>query len=70
MKTKLVRCGKWYLRLNKTHVNPIVFINDIEEAQRVKETMSQGKRKINSDLERVMMQDIEKFYQMRKNNTI
>jgi hypothetical protein len=70
MKTKLGRCGKWYLRLHKNHVNPIVFINDIEEATRVKNTMAQGKRKINSDLERVMLQDIDKFYQMKKNNTI
>lgn len=70
MKTQVGRCGSWYLRLHKQHVNPIVFINDIEEAQRIKDSTGQGKRKIDCDLERVMMKDIDRFYQMRRNNTL
>lgn len=70
MKPLVGRCGRWYLRLHKEHVNPIVFINDIETAQRIKELTSSGKRKIDCDLERIMMKDIDRFYQMRKNNTL
>lgn len=70
MKTKLGRCGGWYLKLKTKHVNQIVFINDVGEAASVKEHMASGKRKINCDLEKVMMKDIDAFYQRKENQTM
>lgn len=69
-KAQIGRCGRWYLGIHKRHVNPILFIGNVEEAQRVKEVMAQGKRKVECDLERTMMQDVDRFFQMRANNTI
>lgn len=70
VKTQVGRCGRWYLGIHKRHVNPILFINNVEEGKRVKEVMAQGKRKIECDLEQVMRQDIDRFYQMKSQNTL
>lgn len=62
MKKQVGRCGNWYLCLKKKYVNQIVFLNNIEDAKNVKQLMSQGKRKIESDLEKVMKADIDVIF--------
>ena len=70
MKSKIGRCGKWYLVLKNKKVNQIAFINDIGEAAAVKDQMAQGKRKIQCDLERVMLNDIDIYYHTKENNSL
>lgn len=52
--------ARFYLWLKVKHINQILFITDIEEAQRVKKEMETGKRKIDCDLEKAMIKDIKR----------
>lgn len=62
MKKQVGRCGNFYLRLKKKYVDQIVFLNDIESCKNVKQIMGQGKRKIESDLEKEMKADIDVIF--------
>lgn len=58
----------FYIWLKKNYINQILFITDIEEAQRVKKEMEKGKRKIYCDLELEMQKDINMHLSRLENN--
>ena len=69
-RAKLGRCASFYLNLKKKHVNQITFIDDLEEAQHVRQDMEKGKRRIHSDLEKAMMKDIDLHFLLKKKKTL
>ena len=46
-----------------------MYLNEIEDAQRVKKDMQSGKRKVLCDLEQEMLKDIRMFYERNRSST-
>lgn len=55
--------------LKNKKINQILYINEIEEASKVKKEMQSGKRKVMCDLEYEMLKDIRIFYEMNRSST-
>jgi hypothetical protein len=55
-----------YLCLHKRRINHIFFINEIEESSMIKKDMQAGKRKIRSELETKMADDVNMHFKQIK----
>ena len=59
---KLPKCARCYLCLHRKRINPIFFLTEVEESSRIKKDMQFGKKKIHTELEKLMIEDINMHY--------